>query len=435
MRNRSRVIDYQSVLVAPFQETWVGHGTYTVPAGSGVVTRDAWETMSDDVSKGRHFKEVLHKVKDLTRSTVSDGTITSGANVFIDSGVNCFWHSWGLGAHDFVNHDHIPVAYSVTDDQILRQTLDDFYNTNQVDSLLNVVESPELFTGIANLAKKLSLPRVSGRAIRRTPLGRWRVIPKFASRPILADVKRAGGFISGGYLYYSFGIAPIIADFKKVARNLQKYRKQLAAVVEKAGTKISVHRKATGSFGAFGANGANLPLGYGSSPNTEKAWTASILTQITPTLTCTVNGIRDHKYTSDAFQALDFLVSRFGGVGPASFLWERIPFSFVVDWFVDLSDVLNRLDNALTGNRKVVKEACISRKWKALCPVYKLQYRADLTDTRDTNQIALVELSQYHRQSVPTNLSVGRSNRFGKKQASLLAALVTNIGANLRLKR
>jgi hypothetical protein len=100
-----------------------------------------------------------------------------------------------------------------------------------------------------------------------------------------------------------------------------------------------------------------------------------------------------------------------------------------------LSDVLNRLDNALTGNRKHVQSACISRKWRALCPVYKLQYRANLTDTRDTTQIALVELSQYHRQAVATNLTIGAANRFGKKQASILAALVTNIGANLRLKR
>jgi hypothetical protein len=435
MRNRNRVIDYQATAVAPFNENWIGHGTYTVSAGSGVVLRNAWETMTDDISKGRHFKEVIHKKKDLTRSAVGGGTLVQPPNTFVQDGQYTFWHVWGLGAHDFVNHDHIPVSYPMSDDELIRRTLDDFYNSNEVDSLLNVVESPELVTGLTDLAKKVNLPSIAPNAIKRVGPGRWDVNPKRVSPSLRSQIRKAGGFLSGGYLYYVFGIAPIIADFKKVSKNLRKYRKQLAAVLEKAGTAISVHNHVDGTFLPFGANGTNLPDGYSASPYQGKYWSADILVQHTPRKTCTVNGIRDHKYLTEDFQILDYLASRFGGVGPASFLWERIPFSFVVDWFVDLSGVFNQLDNALTGNRKRVKYVSVSTKWGALCPVYKIPRTVGETDSRDGQQIAVCELTQYHRQSVDPNLSVGASRRFGKKQAGILAALVTNIGANLRAKR
>jgi hypothetical protein len=434
MRNRSRIVDYVATTVQPFQENWVGHGTYTVSAGTGLILVDERETMIDDISKGRHSKEVKHQRKRLTRSTMSDGTLTQGSNVFVQTGAQCFWHVWGLGAADFVNHDHIPTKYPKSDDQLIRQTLDDFYNTNEVDSLLNVVESPELVTGLTGLARKVDLPRIATSAIRRLRSGRWDVNPRKVSTSLFTQVKKAGGFLSGGYLYYAFGIAPLVADMRKVARNLQKYRKQLAAVVEKAGQTTSVYNHVDGVFMPFGY-GAPLPDGYGAVSNAGKYWTASIQSMGTPRKTCVVTGIRDHKYSSTGFQTMDYLMSRFAGVGPASFLWERIPFSFVVDWFVDLSDVFNRLDNALTGNRKKVKSVTVSEKWKCLCPVVKIPRVIGESDTRDGQQMALCELSHYYRQSVDPNLSIGVSQRFGKKQAGILAALVTNIGANLRAKR
>jgi hypothetical protein len=152
-------------------------------------------------------------------------------------------------------------------------------------------------------------------------------------------------------------------------------------------------------------------------------------------LTCTVRGVRENKYFGDFFQKLDFLASRFGSVGPASFLWERIPFSFVVDWFVDLSGVLNYLDNALTGNTKKVKEACISTKWDVIAEIYKLRYNTSLTSSVDGAQIAQCRLGFYHRKLVDPHVSVGLNVRFGKSQASITAALVAQMAANLRSKR
>jgi hypothetical protein len=430
MRTRSKTNAYIHSLVPPFNQEWVGHGSYTVSAGSNVDELVDTEYMSDDDDKSHRFKEVIHRKKKLERSNIASTTLVSGTNTFISSGSNCFWHEWGLGSHDFVNHDHVPVRFSVSEEQLLRNTLDAFYNTNEVDSLLNLVESPELVTGISSLRAKLSnIARITGvgRISSRESLKRL-----FSRR----SLKNQVAAVSSGYLYYKFGVAPIAADIRKIGSGLKTYSKRLKSVVANAGQDISVHRSALGAVMPFGHEGTNLPSGFGSSPDTDRSWTATLKPwSVVPSLTCTVRGVRENKYFGDFFQKLDFLASRFGSVGPASFLWERIPFSFVVDWFVDLSGVLNYLDNALTGNTKKVKEACISTKWDVIAEIYKLRYNTSLTSSVDGAQIAQCRLGFYHRKLVDPHVSVGLNVRFGKSQASITAALVAQMAANLRSKR
>ena len=132
-----------------------------------------------------------------------------------------------------------------------------------------------------------------------------------------------------------------------------------------------------------------------------------------------------------SFRTLDYLISRFGVSGPASFLWERIPFSFVVDWFVDLSGVLNSLDNTLTGSTKKITDAGISQSWKALIPVVKTRVSPTFTDSNDGSQVALCELSSFIRKPIVPSVSVGLSGRFGKSQLSISAALIGQMAANL----
>jgi hypothetical protein len=437
MRIRSKTNSSSFPVVPAFTQEWVGHQTYTVPSNGTVVSEYDVETMSDDINKGRHFKEVVHERKVLTKSAISADTLVSGSETFISSGSNCFWHIWGLGANDFASHAHISKSWPISENTLLRQTMDDFFNVNNVDNVLNTVESPELVTSMTSMSRQIKLmPIVTGRALRRNALGRFEILPKLLSQSVRRDIARAGGFISGGFLYYTFGIAPILADMRKIAKQLKTYKSKLRAVTANAGQPVSVHRQVFGSFGTFGSDGAQTPGGgFAFSPNTGGTWNASTNVLVTPVMTCTVRGVRDIKYLSEGFQTLDYLISRFGGVGPASFAWERIPFSFVLDWFVDLSGVLNALDNALTGNRKNIQEAGISQKWKCLVPVVKIQPSSTLTDSNDGSQIALCELSHYSRHTVDPVISIGLTDRFGKKQGFILGALISQMAANLVLRK
>lgn len=147
-----------------------------------------------------------------------------------------------------------------------------------------------------------------------------------------------------------------------------------------------------------------------------------------------VVGVRGHRnidYNLDAFKKLQYLINRFGSSGPASFVWERIPFSFVVDWFVDLSSIVGALDNALTGFNQRLDDGWCSEKWSALVPVFKHKY-VNWTSDKDGQQTALYEMSYYHREYLEPRITWGLRDRFGKKQASYLAAVLHQLVANLR---
>jgi hypothetical protein len=102
---------------------------------------------------------------------------------------------------------------------------------------------------------------------------------------------------------------------------------------------------------------------------------------------------------------------------------------------VDLSAVLNGLDNALTGNRKKIDTAGISKKWACQVAVNKIQRSAGETDSHDGTTIAHCDLYHYSRHSVQPTISVGLNNRFGKKQGFIVGALLGQMAANLVLKK
>jgi hypothetical protein len=386
------------------------------------------ESISDDDRPGRRFKAVHHEKTRQIRSNVATETLTASGNVYASNGAYCFWDIWGYGNGLFMGPQHITTSYDVEDDVLIRSTLDAFYDENEVDTLLNVVEAPQLVTGTQDLYRKIIDARNVG------------YLSKKNIRQYMTAAKAKGilSFISNGYLYYSFGVAPLIADFRKISRATSTYRKRLDAVIRKAGQEITVHRSCDGTI--VGINAGNplypLPYDYGTSNDTSKFWTVGhIYDTSKPKKICSIRGIRNHQYQTKSFQTLDNLVSRFGASGPASFLWERIPFSFVVDWFLDLSGVLNSIDNSLTGSTKKVTDACISRKWSCICRIDKLRYATNLTSSVDGTQIANSVLSYYSREVIQPAVSVGLSGRFGKKQISLTAALIGQMAANLKAKR
>jgi hypothetical protein len=123
------------------------------------------------------------------------------------------------------------------------------------------------------------------------------------------------------------------------------------------------------------------------------------------------------------------MMSRFGVTGPASFAWEVIPFSFVVDWFLDLRSITNSLDNLLTGSQKKIVDICLSDKIR-FTDVATLQ--SGYNPSTQGNEMGRVVNSVYTRNPVTSYNKVGLAGRFGKKQASLTAALLYQTVANMR---
>jgi len=398
-----------------------------VAAQTNLVRDYADEIIRDDDSPGKRFKAVTHGKTSLKKEMFPGNSWSSGTTVRTDiSNVSgSFWPTWFPPNMKFHGWENIGVSWSKDDDTLMREAMDKFFNVNEVDSLLNVIESPELVTSAQSMYNAV-FPAVQ-RRVSDTRLTMKQARQYFS---------RFSSFIAGGYLYYSFGIAPLISDMRKLSRNTDAYKRRLRNVLKNAGREITIHHSCSGSVSSSLVNVAAYPLAsWGNSPDVGKTWTATVYATATPRKVCTIKGIRDQRYNTESFQTLDFLASRFGSSGPASFLWERIPFSFVVDWFLDLSGVLNSLDNALTGNNKRITDSCIGYKWSALSAVAKLRDSVSTPSTEDGRQIALVETSLYHRYPVSPTTTVGLSGRFGKKQVSITAALIGQMAANLATKR
>jgi hypothetical protein len=391
--------------------TTIGVGTHKVQADYSV------ETITDDPSPGRGVKVVTHTRKRIQafRMDTFDDTIVP--NRYVGNGVNAWYDSWGSfggGSYpriigmDFAN---VSTSYSMTDAQLIAKAKHAFYNETEVEGLLNLVESPELFTPLRGFTSR----RYWSELLRHT-LGDKAISHKNLLR------------ISNGFLYWSFGVAPLISDMKKVQSALKTIQSKMRQNLLHRGTNQSSHTTMKGSFGALNYSGT---VGGGIDADLNTWWKGRINILFPPTKIVSVRGIRSHKYNTDAFNKLDYLLTRFGSAGPASYIWERIPFSFVVDWFVDLSGVIDALDQFSTGNSRSIADISISEKWSLSISQLHKQYLTYACSTYG-NEFARTQLDYYNRQPVTSSPLVTSTSRFGKYQFAISAALVHQLVANLK---
>jgi len=428
-RNRSNLLTLDALsAVNRFRQKYyrVSDGAllneYYLPASNKILVKESdVDEIVDDPSSSRAAKQVKHTTRIKKQTLSAQDTLISGNDKYITDdlvGNAAHYRVWGLYGDIFP--EHIQINWDKTDRDLMFETLDAFYTLNDVDTLLNTVEAPQFVTSIQSLYNRVKAPVYADMKAAK-----------------VQRRKKAAAVLSGGFLYYAFGVAPVINDMRKIAKAGSSYSKKLAKALSNAGRNYSVHRRCGGSFNPVltGGNGMPLPTGYGPSVDAISHWHADIQKISAPIKICTVRGIRDHKYLTSGFQELDYLMSRFGATGPASFAWERIPFSFVVDWFIDVSGVLHRLDNYLTGSRKKIQDATISYKWACAAGAIKHVRLPDISSF-DGFQMCTNELHSYHRKPMSTDIYTSSTQgRFGKYQIAETAALIGQMAANLKTKR
>jgi hypothetical protein len=191
-----------------------------------------------------------------------------------------------------------------------------------------------------------------------------------------------------------------------------------------AGKVVSTHQSCGGrvaySDGMGGSLGTNYDNGFGH---------MSLKTQVCKRIV-TVRGYRTQRYNTRVFKQLDYLMSRFVTTGPASLAWEFVPYSFVVDWFIDLRAITDKLDNLLTGNSKDIIDICISDKIECKSDM-SLRSNGNYVIGNAGQLLSSSQLKYYSRNPVNSYNKVGFAGRFGKNQAALLGALVHQKVANL----
>jgi hypothetical protein len=391
----------------PFQPT---------PAGYSLL---ATSDMTDDISSSRSTKEVTHEKDIRWMATISSLVIDVPPNLDIYQGPRVYWNGaagWGPPPFEAMGNDQYTFTYPRTDQQFIADSFDSFFNRNQVDNLLNIVESSDIIPRLQSIETKVSTLGNNGgsptRFLRKGSVGR--------------NARNLVGNVAGGFLYYSFAIAPLLSDFKKLRKAVQtiqsdlKKARLLEGKVEKMHfqMKARITRPLTGNWDPL--HDTSIGPRYLSREGGEIG-----------VKTIVIKGTRRPAFSSSALGGLNELMTRFGSSGPASFVWERIPFSFVVDWFVDLRSITNRLDNLLTGSGKKVLDASFSELTETTTNLVHLAHNTAQNPGLNNTTVAWRLHRQYHRYPLGTPFGVRPSGRFGKKQGSLMVALAYQVVAKL----
>lgn len=154
--------------------------------------------------------------------------------------------------------------------------------------------------------------------------------------------------MSGNWLEYHFGWSPLLSDIYGAVDVLQG---PVPVRRVRASAKAGIPRE---TFGKYPLNYGDPPVGY-----TDRAYEVR-------------SGFEFEIKNPDLW-----LANRLGLVNPASVVWELVPFSFVVDWFVPVGDFLGSMTATLgleVKNGWTSERMFYDDRRRSLGAVYKNSY-------------------------------------------------------------
>jgi hypothetical protein len=362
--------------------------------------------MEDATGPSVTTKPVNHVTYDFESYSASTWKYHSGSDVVEDEGPNAVW--WGHGFYPSystfpTNMNRWKPRFEVSLERQLADTIEKFHTTNEVDNLLNIAEAHQIPSALESLLTTVGTGQVRA-ALRKTPSS-----GSLASR-LTKGGKVLGQKLSNSYLAWSFGLAPLMSDMKKMSTACKNLHSDLQRDFNRKSRIDSVTTKVYGGPADLVDLGSSLFEMQSFCPRP-------------PIRICGVKGIRTQQYNTEVFHRLDYLLRKFGSPGPASFVWEKIPYSFVVDWFLNVKGITQELDNLLTGNTKNISDAWYSLDYEEF---YRLNFKnpnaiiPPVGSTLASNRIRTYTRTPISAQRPAVFVDV----RFGKKQLALTGALL-----------
>jgi hypothetical protein len=313
-------------------------GTVSLSSGSGI-KEAVYERISDELGKGTSHP-VIHRKKITKRGQppvdLKYGVSLGGSNYALETVA-------GQGNFDYPNFQSTFDAYanwdvssntsvppgwtidlSAIDENVLKQDVIEKAKALRADALLNIVEANQFLPSLKSMAACLPKMRRQWDSIRK----------------VLRYSREAGLNASGAYLAWKFGISPILSDLTSIYNYGPIIGRDMQRHADGQLERYSAVARGKWSFDNTPIIGG-LVNGYPSHRYDPQGGTLS-----NPTVRYVLVVKPKHKWRSDLFKQLDFLCARFSS-SPAELAWEKIPFSFVLDWFVDMRGVLNEVNTAL----------------------------------------------------------------------------------------
>jgi hypothetical protein len=397
-------------------------GTYSSTGYSSINTRYSDEGISDNTGRAQ-ANEVHHRKLDVIIDDampdlvlpLSDGT---GGRIHY-ANRNGQWPKWNAddsqdmrawNAHNAHNQTGVPYRWTIENSHPNENSLklDCIERARQLkaDVLLNIVEANQIWPSIRSLAT--CLPQMASN---------WKQIRKV--------VRTA----AGGYLAWKFGVSPILSDSMNIVQYLKRMKDDLKRHVDGAPFRSVVKIVLNGSFN-------NTPISFGLYNGVEFAridYEGHFSSA--PVIRYVLVVKPKIQYQTELFQKLDLCLSRFA-TSPASLAWEKVPFSFVADWFVDIRGFLNKVDSALGFEPFEVLGFTRSYNYDATTN-QTITYR-ETCGGGILRQYIACACRYRHYERIPVSMSAKALSwkpRFGKNQAGISAALIAQKLSSLRANR
>jgi hypothetical protein len=174
--------------------------------------------------------------------------------------------------------------------------------------------------------------------------------------------KRTAGFFRGltrkfawANLALQFAVLPTISDAKKIATLLERLRSMVAELIRRAEKRQVRHykRPVDGLFALPSPVTENhvVLFGTGSSNNSTTKKTEYL---IRPTYRASMLFTYDATRLKGQYGQVSSLIRALGADRVASVIWEAIPFSFIVDWFVNVGDMIATMEDQVIDLLPVV---------------------------------------------------------------------------------
>lgn len=145
--------------------------------------------------------------------------------------------------------------------------------------------------------------------------------------------------IPNAHLWYSFGIKPLMKDMESLVKVLKSLTERLTWFRKNHGKPVKVQ--------------FSKDLSTSIRPTNKIVdWSLGKTSYVYKNYRCKYHAyaliVYDVSQLSDLELQAKILLHSFGVDKPLSVLWEAMPYSFVLDWFVKLGDWINRLQPAIT---------------------------------------------------------------------------------------
>lgn len=377
--------------------------------GHNYVSSMREERISDSLGKGKPHPCVhrvhTRKYGERPGAFISPGDIGGMGVIVYEGGSAPWWDEfhhmidsslyWNVAG----NSDYPPmwnVEMSNIDETKIVENLLDRARSLKADVALNIAEASQVWPSIRSLTD--CIPEMARN---------WRNL-----RNVLKTA-------SGAFLAWKFGVSPILSDIMAIQRYLPRMHDDIVRHAKGKAMRFSTSAELPCTFNPP----VHQPLIWNGGPITDRKFYGRIISA--PQMRYVLVVKPSEKGLARFSNKLDFFLKRFGS-SPASLAWELVPFSFVVDWFVDLRSVLRAVDDIIgfepykivSFTKSLTYELAASDHWRYMSPCT----HSDLVSF----ELGSATYKNYERSlvAIPGSIPVWRP-RFGKNQAGISAALIT----------